>query len=24
MLVDEEMHEQLTPGKVDQILGGLK
>jgi NADH-quinone oxidoreductase subunit E len=23
MLVDEEMHEQLTPGKVDQILGGL-
>jgi NADH-quinone oxidoreductase subunit E len=24
MLVDEEMYEQLTPGKVDQILGGLK
>jgi NADH-quinone oxidoreductase subunit E len=24
MLVDEEMFEQLTPGKVDQILGGLK
>ncbi len=23
MLVDEEMYEQLTPGKVDQILGGL-
>jgi NADH-quinone oxidoreductase subunit E len=24
MLVDEEMHEQLTPKKVDQILGSLK
>jgi NADH-quinone oxidoreductase subunit E len=24
MLVDEEMYEQLTPQKVDQILGGLK
>jgi NADH-quinone oxidoreductase subunit E len=24
MLVDEEMHEQLTPSKVDQLLGGLK
>jgi NADH-quinone oxidoreductase subunit E len=24
MLVDEEMYEQLTPGKVDSILGGLK
>jgi NADH-quinone oxidoreductase subunit E len=24
MLVDEEMHEQLTPAKVDQILGSLK
>jgi NADH-quinone oxidoreductase subunit E len=23
MLVDEEMHEQLTPQKVDSILGGL-
>jgi NADH-quinone oxidoreductase subunit E len=23
MLVDEEMHEQLTPSKVDQILGSL-
>ncbi len=24
MLVDEEMHEQLTPQKVDRILGELK
>jgi NADH-quinone oxidoreductase subunit E len=24
MLVDEEMYEQLTPAKVDQILGSLK
>ena len=24
MLVDEEMHERLTPQKVEQILGGLK
>jgi NADH-quinone oxidoreductase subunit E len=24
MLVDEEMHEQLTPQKVDAILGGLR
>jgi hypothetical protein len=24
MLVDEEMHESLTPKEIERILGGLK